>query len=419
MKAAPAGATGADTGPSDLPVDDRALLQAGDRTLLIVEDDPTFAGILLDVAHEKGFMGLIAARGDQALSLAQTYRPMAITLDLTLPDTNGWAVLDALKHDPLTRHIPVHIVSGQEPSLIGRKLGAVAHTTKTGNPQELEGVFSSIDAFLARRVKSVLIVEDDEVQRRHIEELIGDDGVQTTAVNTGAEALDALAGASFDCLVLDLHLPDMTGFELMTTLQETPAYRAIPIIVYTAQELTRAQETELRRAAKSIIVKDVRSPERLLDEVTLFLHRVEANLSEDKRQALNAARQQEPQLHGRKILIVDDDIRNIFALTAVLERHQMDIITAENGREAISQLEHHPDTDLVLMDVMMPEMDGYETTRLIRQNPRFAQLPIISLTAKAMPGDREQSIESGASDYISKPVNTGQLLALLRVWLSR
>ncbi|RJF73198.1 response regulator [Deinococcus cavernae] len=410
---------GGDSSGAEMPVDDRALLQAGDRTLLIVEDDPTYAGILLEVAHEKGFMGLIAARGDQALSLAQTYRPMAITLDLTLPDTNGWAVLDALKHDPLTRHIPVHIVSGQEPSLVGRKLGAVAHTTKSGNPQELASVFTSLDAFLARRMKSVLIVEDDELQRRNIEELIGDTDVQTTAVNTGGEALDALAGASYDCIVLDLHLPDMSGFELMTTLQETPAYRAIPIIVYTAQELTRAQETELRRAARSIIVKDVRSPERLLDEVTLFLHRVEANLSEDKRQALSAARQQEPQLHGRKILIVDDDIRNIFALTAVLERHQMEIITAENGREAIAQLDHHPDTDLVLMDVMMPELDGYETTRLIRQNPQFASLPIISLTAKAMPGDREHSIESGASDYISKPVNTAQLLALLRVWLSR
>ncbi|MBZ9713580.1 response regulator [Deinococcus multiflagellatus] len=399
--------------------DDRAALQPGDRILLIVEDDPAYAGVLLDLAHERGFMALVAARGDQALHLAQTYRPAAVTLDLTLPDTNGWAVLDALKHDPQTRHIPVHIISGQEPSIVSRKLGALDHTTKAGSRQQLSEVFTNLEAFLARRVKRVLIVEDDELQRQSLEELIGDTDVETISVTTGAAALEALQGAPFDCIVLDLHLPDMSGFDLMTTLNETPAYRAIPIIVYTAQDLTRAQETQLRKAAKSIIVKDVRSPERLLDEVTLFLHRVEATLPEGKRQILAGARQQEPELHGKKVLLVDDDIRNIFALTAVLERHQMQIVTAENGREALAALDAEGDIDLVLMDVMMPELDGYETTRLIRRNPAYASLPIISLTAKAMPGDREQSIESGASDYISKPVNTAQLLSLLRVWLSK
>ncbi|GGR92587.1 response regulator [Deinococcus sedimenti] len=410
-------------GPAEEPVstvlDDRASLQPGDRTLLIVEDDPTYAATLLDLAHERGFMGLIAARGDEALRLAQDYRPQAITLDLALPDTNGWAVLDRLKHDPHTRHIPVHVISGQEPSIVSRKLGALDHTTKSGSRQDLAGVFTNLEAFLARRVKRVLIVEDDDTQRESIETLIADTDVETTSVTTGADALAALADTAFDCVVLDLHLPDMTGFELMATLHDTPAYRAMPIIVYTAQDLTRAQEAELRRAAKSIILKDVRSPERLLDEVTLFLHRVEASLPESKRQALDAARQQEPALHGKKVLVVDDDIRNIFALTAVLERHQIEILTAENGREAISTLDAHPDTDLILMDVMMPELDGYETTRLIRARPDFRTLPIISLTAKAMPGDREQSIESGASDYISKPVNTAQLLSLLRVWLSK
>ncbi|MFC4424964.1 response regulator [Deinococcus navajonensis] len=402
-----------------VPLDDRASLQPGDRAVLIIEDDPTYAGILMDLAHERGFMTLVAPRGDQALTLAQTYRPAAITLDLTLPDTSGWAVLDSLKHDPLTRHIPVHIISGQESSLVGRKLGALDHITKSGDREELRAAFASLEDFLARRVKKLLVVEDDGPQREHIVDLIGNGDVKTTAVSRGTEALELLAQQPFDCIVLDLNLPDMSGFELMTQVQQTPSLRAIPIIVYTAQDLTRAQETQLRRAAKSIILKDVRSPERLLDEVTLFLHRVEANLPEAKRQVLEGARQQEPALHGRRVLVVDDDIRNIFALTAVLERHRMDVLTAENGRDAIRTLDEHPEVDIVLMDVMMPELDGYETTRLIRQNRKWKNLPIISLTAKAMPGDREQSIESGASDYISKPVNTAQLLSLLRVWLSR
>ncbi|GBF07867.1 GAF sensor hybrid histidine kinase, partial [Deinococcus aerius] len=400
-------------------VDDRAVIQPGDRTVLIVEDDPTYAGILLDLAHERGFLGLIATRGEQALTLAQTYRPSAITLDLSLPDINGWAVLDRLKHDPVTRHIPVHIISGEESSLMGRKLGALDHVTKSGDKAALTQAFANLEAFIARRVKNLLVVEDDPPQRESIVELIGDEDVKTTAVSSGAEALAALEETAFDCIVLDLKLPDMSGFDLIATLQKNPKFRAVPVIVYTAADLTRGQETQLRRAAKSIILKDVRSPERLLDEVTLFLHRVEADLPEAKRQILEGARQQDPLLRGKRVLVVDDDIRNIFALTAVLERHHMQVFTAENGRDAISLLESTPDIDLVLMDVMMPELDGYETTRLIRQNRKFKGLPIISLTAKAMPGDREKSIESGASDYISKPVDTGKLLSLLRVWLSR
>ncbi|UQN09118.1 HAMP domain-containing protein [Deinococcus sp. QL22] len=398
--------------------DDRAAIQPGNRTVLIVEDDPTYAGILLNLARERGFRGIIATRGEQALTLAQTYRPSAITLDLSLPDINGWAVLDHLKHDPVTRHIPVHIISGEETSLLGRKLGALDHLAKSGDKEALHQAFATLEAFIARRVKHLLVVEDDVLQRESIVELIGNGDVQTTAVSSGAEALAALNNVTFDCIVLDLKLPDMSGFALMTALQETPAFRAIPIVVYTAQNLTRQQETQLRKAAKSIILKDVRSPERLLDEVTLFLHRVEASLPEAKRQILEGARQQDPMLRGKRVLIVDDDIRNIFALTAVLERHHMLVLSAENGRAAIELLESTPDIDVVLMDVMMPELDGYETTRLIRLNRKFRGLPIISLTAKAMPGDREKSIESGASDYITKPVDTGKLLSLLRVWLS-
>ncbi|ADV67862.1 HAMP domain-containing protein [Deinococcus maricopensis] len=399
--------------------DDRASIQPGDRTVLIVEDDATFAGILLDLAHERGFMALIASRGEQAITLAQTYRPSAITLDLSLPDTSGWAVLDHLKHDPVTRHIPVHIISGEEATLLGRKLGALDHVTKSGDRAALHQAFENLESFIARRVKNLLVVEDDLTQRENIVDLIGNGDVKTTAVSSGAEALGALATTAFDCIVLDLKLPDMSGFDLITTLQKNPAFRAIPIIVYTAQDLTRQQETQLRKAAKSIILKDVRSPERLLDEVTLFLHRVEANLPEAKRQILEGARQQDPMLRGKRVLVVDDDIRNIFALTAVLERHHMTVFTAENGRDAINMLESTPDIDVILMDVMMPELDGYETTRLIRQNRKFKNLPIISLTAKAMPGDREKSIASGASDYISKPVHSEKLLSLLRVWLYR
>ncbi|WP_045234103.1 response regulator, partial [Deinococcus pimensis] len=386
---------------------------------VVVEDDPAFAGVLLDLARERGFKGLVATRGDAALTLAAQYRPTAITLDLHLPDTSGWSVLDRLKHDGATRHIPVHIISSDEESLLGRKLGALDFLTKSPDRDALHRAFGKIDDFLARRVKNLLVVEDDTDQRRSIVELIGNGDVKTTPVTTGQEALAAMRATAFDCVVLDLKLPDMSGFDLIKEMQKDPALRALPIIVYTAADLTRSQETQLRRVAKSIIVKDVRSPERLLDEVTLFLHRVEANLPEPQRQLIESVRKNDPQLAGKRVLVVDDDIRNIFALTAVLERHGMQVYTAENGRDAIGLLDSTPGIDIVLMDVMMPELDGYETTRLIRQSGKYKNLPIISLTAKAMPGDREKSIESGSSDYISKPVNTDKLLSLLRVWLYR
>ncbi len=313
----------------------------------------------------------------------------------------------------------MHIISSDEESLLGRKLGALDFLTKSPDRDALHRAFGKIDDFLARRVKNLLVVEDDTDQRRSIVELIGNGDVKTTPVTTGQEALAAMRATAFDCVVLDLKLPDMSGFDLIKEMQKDPALRALPIIVYTAADLTRSQETQLRRVAKSIIVKDVRSPERLLDEVTLFLHRVEANLPEPQRQLIESVRKNDPQLAGKRVLVVDDDIRNIFALTAVLERHGMQVYTAENGRDAIGLLDSTPGIDIVLMDVMMPELDGYETTRLIRQSGKYKNLPIISLTAKAMPGDREKSIESGSSDYISKPVNTDKLLSLLRVWLYR
>ena len=399
--------------------DDRANIQAGDRVILIVEDDPRFASILLDFAHERGFKALVAMQGQTALVLARQYRPDAITLDMRLPDTSGWVVLDQLKHDPATRHIPVHIVSVEEEAERGRKLGALAYVTKPADKEALNQAFARMEDFLARKMKNLLVVEDNPAERDSIVELIGGDDIRITTAATGAEALAALKETHFDCLVLDLGLPDTTGFDFIEEIKKDLSLQALPIIVNTARDLTAEEENRLKKIAKAIVVKDVRSPERLLDEVMLFLHRVEADLSESKRKILEQVRKTDPLLAGKKVLIVDDDVRNIFSLTAVLERHRMQVLSAENGKNAIDLLNKTPDVEIVLMDVMMPEMDGYQTMRAVRKLPRFKSLPIISLTAKAMKGDREKCIQAGASDYITKPVDTEKLLSLLRVWLYR
>ncbi|MFC4454733.1 HAMP domain-containing protein [Deinococcus sonorensis] len=398
--------------------DDRFIVQPGDQTVLIIEDDPTFAGILLEVAHERGYLGFITALGEHALSLAQTHRPDAILLDLTLPDTSGWVVLDHLKHHPVTRHIPVHIISGAEHSLVGRKLGAVGHIMKSGDKADLTQAFDRLEAVRSGQPRPLLLVAADAAQRKQMKQLVGGADVAVTAVGTAAEALEALGQEAFACIVLDLQPGAAVGMEVLQLLQKHPQAKTVPVIAYSAQDLTRPQEVQLRKAARALILKDARTPGCLLHEVTLFVHQDEAGLPEAQRQLLAEERRQDSALHGKRVLVVDDDIRNIFALTAVLERHRMTVFTAENGQDAISMLESTPDIHAVLMDVMMPELDGYETTRLIRQNRKFKTLPIISLTAKAMPGDREKSIESGASDYISKPVNTDQLLSLLRIWLA-
>jgi CheY-like chemotaxis protein len=397
--------------------DDRENIQPDDQVLLIVEDDVTFAEILLDRAREKGFKGIVALSGENVLALARKYSPNAVTLDIRLPDVDGWAILDRLKHDPDTRHIPVHIISATEEPMRGLKQGALAYLHKPVEREALDAALSNIKGFVERKVKRLLVVEDDEAQRESIVELIGNGDVQTTAVSNGVEALDALKAEPYDCMVLDLGLPDMTGFDLIKRIRKEAASADLPIIIYTGKELTKKQETELRRLADTIIVKDVKSPERLLDETTLFLHRVQANLPTPKRQMLEQVRMVDPILSDKKVLIVDDDMRNIFALTSLLERHQMEALYAENGKDAIETLKATPEINVVLMDVMMPEMDGYETTRLIREDAKFKALPIIALTAKAMKGDREKCIAAGASDYISKPVDTEQLLSLLRVWL--
>jgi HAMP domain-containing protein/CheY-like chemotaxis protein len=397
--------------------DDRDTIEKGDRVLLIIEDDINFARILLDMARDSGFKGLVALRSDVGLAMAQDFKPDAITLDIRLPEMDGWTVLDRLKHDPNTRHIPVHIVSVEEGRQRGLQLGAIAYLQKPVSREMLMEALSGIKSFVERQVKNLLVVEDDEIQRQSIVDLIGNSDVSTTAVGTGTEALSALRGGRFDCLVLDLGLPDMTGFELIEQIKQDQNLSPLPIIIYTGKELTRTEETELKRIAETIIIKDVRSPERLLDETALFLHRVQANLPGPKRQMLEQLYQSDPVLAGKQVLIVDDDVRNIFALTSMLERHQMQIRYAENGRDGLELLRNNPNVDVILMDIMMPEMDGYETMRAIRQISQFASLPIIALTAKAMKGDREKCIEAGASDYITKPVDSEQLLSLLRVWL--
>ncbi|MFL5492814.1 MAG: response regulator, partial [Gemmatimonadales bacterium] len=398
--------------------DDRGILEEGDRILLIAEDDLNFAQILLDLARDQGWKGLVAHRADRTLALAREYQPTAVTLDLRLPDADGWTILDRLKHDPATRHIPVHIISVDENWQRGLRLGAIDFLTKPATKESLSQALTNLQEFIERPVKRLLVVEDDATAQRSIIELIGAGDVQTTAVGSGEAALEALQAGRYDCMVLDLGLPDMTGFQLITRVKSEIGLRKLPTIVYTGKQLTSREEAELGRMAESVVIKGARSPERLLDETALFLHRVTADLPEGKRRMLEQLHRTDPTLTGRTVLIVDDDVRNIFALTTFLERSEMNVVYAESGREGIGRLQE-TEVDVVLMDVMMPEMDGYETMRAIREMSTYRHLPIIAVTAKAMKGDREKCIEAGASDYIAKPVDMDQLLSLLRVWLYR
>jgi HAMP domain-containing protein/CheY-like chemotaxis protein/signal transduction histidine kinase len=399
--------------------DDRGAIQPGDRILLIVEDDPHFAEILLDLARERGFKGLVTHRADKALVLAREYLPAAITLDLRLPDADGWTVLDRLKHDPATRHVPVHVMSVDEDWQRGLRFGAIDFLTKPVTKESLSGALDHLHAFIDRPARRLLVVEDDEAQRRSIGELIGGPDVEIEGAATGAQALEMLHDGSFDCMVVDLGLPDMTGFDLVQRVKSEVGLRKLPTIVYTGKDMTKKEELELRRLAESVVVKDARSPERLLDETALFLHRAAEAMPNQQRQTLERLHKANPVLAGRRVLIVDDDVRNIFALTTFLEQSRMQVFYAESGREGIARLQETPGIEAVLMDVMMPEMDGYETIRSIREIPHFRGLPIIAVTAKAMKGDREKCIEAGATDYIPKPVDRDHLLSLLRVWLSR
>jgi CheY-like chemotaxis protein len=387
--------------------------------LLIVEDDPHYARVLVDLSHDKGFKVLVAMGGAEALALAREFHPTAVSLDVFLPDMLGWTVLNHLKQDPATRHIPVQMLTLDEDRHHGLTRGAFAFVTKPTTPEGLESALGRIKEYAKPRRKRLLVVEDNAAEQLSIRELLGHDDIDISVVATGAEALEAVTKEPFDCVVLDLRLPDMTGFEVLERLGERPNLNDLPVVVFTGKELSPAEDARLHSLARSVVVKGVESPERLLDETALFLHRVVADLPAEKQRMLDRLHHSDDALVGRKVLVVDDDVRNIFALSSVLERRGMTVLTAGTGREAIATLEATPEVAIVLMDIMMPEMDGYETMQVIRQNALFRRLPIIALTAKAMKGDREKCLEAGASEYLAKPVNTEQLLSALRVWLHR
>ncbi|MGA2906979.1 MAG: HAMP domain-containing protein [Terracidiphilus sp.] len=399
--------------------DDRSSIEAGDAVLLIVEDDPHYARVLLDLSRDKGFKVLVAMTGAEALELAREFSPSAISLDVFLPDMLGWTVLNHLKQDPATRHIPVQMLTLDEDRLLGLSRGAFAYVTKPSTTEELDVALTRIREYSQPRRKRLLVVEDNPAEQLSTQELLGYEDIDIDVVESGGAALRALSEANYDCAVLDLRLPDMSGFEVLTQLRDSSTLKDLPVVVFTGRELTPEEDAQLHTLARSVVIKDVESPERLLDETALFLHRVISDLPKEKQNMLDRLHRSDDALTGRKVLVVDDDVRNIFAVSSVLERRGMEVLSAGTGREAIQTIESTPELAIVLMDIMMPEMDGYETMQTIRQNPSLRRLPIIALTAKAMKGDRERCLEAGASEYLAKPVNTEQLLSVLRMWLHR
>ncbi|HYZ64530.1 MAG TPA: response regulator, partial [Acetobacteraceae bacterium] len=408
----------ADTSLEAVP-DDRDQIRPDDFVLLIVEDDPHYARVMVDLAHDQGFKVLVASRGADALALARDHKPTAVSLDVFLPDMLGWTVLSQLKQDPATRHIPVQIVTLDEDRQHGLARGAFAFLNKPTTTEGLEAALDRIRDYAKPRRKRLLVVEDNPAEQLGVTELLRHDDIDIDAVATGREALDYLREKSADCVVLDLKLPDMTGFAVLEQIRDDERLSDVPVIVFTGRELSPDEDAQLHTMARSVVVKGVESPERLLDETALFLHRVITDLPPEKQQMLERLHSSDEDLIGRTVLLVDDDARNIFALSSMLERRGMKVLTATTGSEAISVIQSRPEVAIVLMDIMMPEMDGYETMQVIRADPAFRRLPIIALTAKAMKGDREKCLEAGASDYLAKPVNTEQLLSALRMWLHR
>jgi CheY-like chemotaxis protein/CHASE3 domain sensor protein len=397
--------------------DDRAQPATGVRTVLVVEDEPEFARILYGLAHDMEFRCLVALTAQEGLELATSESPDAILLDIRLPDGSGLSVLQQLKDNPATRHIPVHVVSSQDNGGEALHLGAIGYALKPTSREQLEDVFRKLKDKSSQEMKRVLLVEDDERQRDSVVQLISDTDVEIAAVGSGTEALDLLRTQIFDCMIIDLKLPDMQGNELLKRMSLEELCSFPPVIVYTGRNLTRDEEAELLKYSRSIIIKGARSPERLLDEVTLFLHKVESQLSSERQSMLKTVRGRDRVFEGRTILLVDDDVRNVFALTSALEQRGAKVEVGRNGYEAIAKLDDNDAIDLVLMDVMMPGMDGLEATRRIRQDKRFARLPIIAITAKAMKDDQEQCLAAGANDYLAKPIDLTRLYSLLRVWM--
>ncbi|MGK0148296.1 response regulator [Pseudomonas putida] len=397
--------------------DDRERAPFGNRCILVIEDEPNFARILFDLAHELGYSCLVAQGADEGFELAAQYIPDAILLDMRLPDHSGLTVLQRLKEQASTRHIPVHIISVEDRVEAAMHMGAVGYAVKPTSREQLKEVFARLEAKLTQKLKHILLVEDDDLQRESIARLIGDDDVEITAVAMAQDALALLRENIYDCMIIDLKLPDMLGNELLKRMTAEDIRAFPPVIVYTGRNLTREEEADLLKYSRSIIIKGARSPERLLDEVTLFLHKVESQLSNERQRMLKTARSRDKVFEGRKVLLVDDDVRNIFALTSALEHKGAIVEIGRNGREAIERLEQHDDIDLVLMDVMMPEMDGFEATRLIRQQSRWRKLPIIAVTAKAMKDDQQRCLQAGANDYLAKPIDLDRLFSLIRVWL--
>ena len=407
-----------------LIADDRDNLSPGDKVILVVEDDASFAGILFDLAHEQDFKCLVAANAEDALVVTRQYMPSAVVLDVGLPDHSGLSVLDQIKRDAKTRHIPVHVVSGNDYTHAALSMGAAGYMLKPVKREELVEAFKSLEIRLSQRVRRVLIVEDDPVQADSVGRLLKSQDIQTVAVGTAAETLDHLREQTFDCMVLDLTLPDASGYQLLETLSKEEAYSFPPVIVYTGRDLSYDDEQKLRRYSKSIIIKGAKSPERLLDEVTLFLHQVVSELSPEQQTLLKKAKSRDSMLEGRRILVVEDDVRNVYAVTNIFEPLGAVVQIARNGKEALSAMEASkakPEAaiDLVLMDVMMPEMDGLTATRELRKAPEWKKLPIIMLTAKAMKDDQEKCLDAGANDYMAKPLDVEKLVSLVRVWMPR
>ena len=405
--------------PLPQPADDRANLGPNDAIILIVEDDPHYARILLDLVHDHGLKALVTARGSEALALARDFSPLAISLDVFLPDMLGWAVLSQLKQNPKTRHIPVQIITLDEDWQHGLAGGAFSFVNKPTTMDGLRKSIARLTEYARAPRKRLLVVEDTPAELLGITNLLGHDDIEVVTAERGQDALAILREQPADCVVLDLKLPDMTGFELLDHIRQEDSLAQMPVVVFTGRELSAEEDAQLHTVARSVVVKGVESPERLLDETALFLHRVVADLPPEKQRMLERLRNSDEDLVGRRALLVDDDARNIFALSSVLERRGMNVLTATTGREAIALLKADRGISIVLMDIMMPEMDGYETMQAIRSDRSLRRLPIIALTAKAMKGDRERCLEAGASDYLAKPVNTEQLLSALRIWLHR